>query len=75
LKAKKVKDIMKKLLEDLVSSLLPVEIYEHFSVKGKPLYLKICRRRWKESGESTHYSNSYELHPEGVKATHEFASF
>ncbi|MDR2469874.1 MAG: hypothetical protein LBD27_05260 [Tannerella sp.] len=113
---------MKNLLEDLVTSLLPIEIYGHFSivsisekphgiemrleeypklvpselsgkagvvpdgfcnplelfhfsVKGKPLYLKIYRRRWKESGESTHYSNSCELHPEGVKATHEFVSF
>jgi hypothetical protein len=118
----KNKDNMKNLLEDLVTSLLPREIYEHFSyvsisekphgiemrldeypklvpselsgkagvvldgfcnplellhfsVKGKLLYLKIYRRRWKESGSKTHYSNQYELHPEGVKATHEFAAF
>jgi hypothetical protein len=52
----------------------PLELL-HFSVKGKPLYLRLYRRRWKESGSSKHYSNRYNLHPEGVKATHEFASF
>jgi hypothetical protein len=52
----------------------PLELL-HFSIKGKPLYLKLYRRRWKESGSTTHYSNVYNLHPEGVKATHEFASF
>ena len=113
---------MENILQSLVSSLLPKEIYEHFSLesiseqphgieirldekaelipnllknkinivldgfcnplellhfsmKGKPLYLKLYRRRWKESGDTNHYSNHYDLHPEGVKATHEFASF
>ena len=47
----------------------------HFSVKGKPLYLKLYRRRWKSSCSNKHYSNRYDLHPEGVKATHEFAAF
>ena len=52
----------------------PLELL-HFSFKGKPLYLKLYRRRWKESGSTKHYSNHYDLHPEGVKATHEFAAF
>jgi hypothetical protein len=52
----------------------PLELL-HFSMKGKPLYLKLYRRRWKESCSTTHYSNVYHLHPDGVKATHEFASF
>ena len=47
----------------------------HFSVKGKSLYLKLYRRRWKGSCNNQHYSNRYDFHPEGVKATHEFASF
>jgi hypothetical protein len=47
----------------------------HFSIKGKPLYLNLYRRRWKESCSNEHYSNHYDLHPEGVKATHECASF
>jgi len=113
---------MENILKDLVSSLLPKEIYQHFalvsiaehahgvelrleeyaelvpsplsnsdhivldgycnplellhfSMKGKPLYLKLYRRKWKVSGSSSHYSNTYHFHPEGVKATHEFASF
>jgi len=52
----------------------PLELL-HFSIKGKPLYLRLYRRRWKEPGSSRHYSNRYNFHPEGVKATHEFASF
>ena len=52
----------------------PIELL-HFSIKGKPLYLRLYRRRWKESGSKVDYSNHYYFHPEGVKATHEFASF
>jgi hypothetical protein len=52
----------------------PIELL-HFSIKGKPLYLKLYRRRWKASCSNTHYSNHYDFHPEGVKATHEFAAF
>jgi hypothetical protein len=47
----------------------------NYPLRDKPTYLKIYRRRWKESGSSQHYSNPYDLHPEGVKATHSFASF
>ena len=52
----------------------PVEL-QSFPLKGKPVYFKIYRHRWKESGSNEHYSHSYDLHPQGVKATHEFASF
>ena len=52
----------------------PIELL-HFSIKGKPLYLKIYRRRWKASCSNKHFSNVYDLHPQGVKATHEFAIF
>jgi len=52
----------------------PIEL-QSFPLKGKPVYFKIYRRRWKEPGSKKHYSHSYDLHPEGVKATHEFASF
>ena len=52
----------------------PIEL-QSFPLKGKPVYFKIYRRRWKESGNNQHYSHSYDLHPKGVKATHEFASF
>lgn len=52
----------------------PVEL-QSFPLKGKPVYLHVYRRRWKRKGDSTHYSNTYNLHPEGVKATSEFAAF
>jgi hypothetical protein len=52
----------------------PLELL-HFSFKGSPLYLQLYRRRWKESGSTKHYSNHYDLHPDGVKATYECASF
>jgi hypothetical protein len=52
----------------------PIEL-QSFPLKGKPVYFKVYRRRWKESGGKEHYSHHYDLHPEGVKATHEFASF
>ena len=52
----------------------PIEL-QSFPMKGKPVYFKIYRRRWKESGSNRHYSHRYDLHPEGVKAMQEFASF
>jgi hypothetical protein len=52
----------------------PLELL-HFSIKGKPLYLNLYRRRWKSSCSDIHYSNGYDFHPSGAKATHEFASF
>lgn len=52
----------------------PIELMT-FMMKGKATFLKIYRRRWKYQGQSTHYSNTYDLNPEGVKATHELASF
>ena len=52
----------------------PLELL-HYSIQDRPLYLKIYRRRWKQPRIGKHYSNSYDLHPEGVKATHRFASF
>jgi len=52
----------------------PLEL-QSFPLKGKPVYFKIYRHRWKESGSSQPYSHQYDLHPEGVKATHEFAAF
>lgn len=52
----------------------PLEI-QSFPLKGKAVYLKLYRRRWKEKGAKSHFSNTYDLHPEGVKATKDFASF
>lgn len=52
----------------------PIEL-QSFPLKGKPVYLKLYRRRWKHKGSKQHFSNSYDIHPKGVKATKEFASF
>ena len=52
----------------------PLEL-QSFPLKGKPVYLKLYRRRWKGRGSKVHFSNDYDLHPEGVKATREFAAF
>lgn len=52
----------------------PIEL-QSFPLKGKPVYLKLYRRRWKYKGENKHYSNTYNFNPQGVKATNEFASF
>lgn len=52
----------------------PLEL-QSFPMKGKAVYLKIYRRRWKAKGSKRHYSNTYDLHQKGVKATKEFSSF
>ena len=52
----------------------PLEL-QSFPLKGKPVYLKLYRRRWKYKNEKKHYCNTYNLNPDGVKATKEFASF
>lgn len=52
----------------------PIEL-QSFPLKGKPVYLKLYRRRWKYQGQAKHYSNTYDFNPQGVKATKEFASF
>ena len=52
----------------------PIEL-QSFPLKGKPVYFKIYRHRWKESGGNRPHSHQYDLHPAGVKATQEFASF
>ena len=52
----------------------PIEL-QSFPLKEKPVFYKVYRRRWKISGENKHVNNERELHPEGVKATQEFASF
>ena len=52
----------------------PIEL-QSFPLKGLPVFLKLYRRRWKQKGINKHFSNSYDIHPEGVKATKGFASF
>jgi hypothetical protein len=65
-------DVSKEIVLDGFCNALELQ---SFPLKGKPVYLKVYRRRWKYQGSSKHYSNSYNFNPEGVKATKEFASF
>jgi hypothetical protein len=57
----------------------PISIVSHcFSLKE--VVLRVKRRRWKLSKMTKeelegHYSNTYELHPQGAKITKELASF
>lgn len=47
-----------------------------FPLKDKTVYIALRRRRWKEKGDSKQsYSNTYELHVEGMKTTKEFGAF
>lgn len=52
----------------------PLELL-HFPIKGKKLYLQLYRRRWKEKNTTKQYSNRYELHDAGMKATKLFGAF
>jgi len=52
----------------------PIEL-QSFPLKGRTFYIKIYRRRWKEKGSNIHYSNTYDLHYEGMKSTKEFGVF
>lgn len=52
----------------------PIEL-QGFPIKGKALYIKVYRRKWKEKGSNKHYSNKYDLHYEGMKSTKEFGDF
>jgi hypothetical protein len=47
-----------------------------FPLKDKTVYFAIKRRRWKEkSTVEKSYSNTYDLHDQGMKTTKEFGAF
>lgn len=47
-----------------------------FPLKDKTVYIALRRRRWKEKGTNEkNYSNTYDLHFEGMKTTKEFGAF
>jgi hypothetical protein len=52
----------------------PIEL-QGFPVKGKALYIKIYRRRWKDAESLEIFDNPYDFHEEGMKATREFGVF
>ncbi len=52
----------------------PVQAISH-SFSAKPVYLKIFRRRWKESNSEKHYSNEYDFTLKGMKIVPELGIF
>jgi hypothetical protein len=46
-----------------------------FPQKGKKCYLQIRRRKWKETSTGKIYSNQYDLHKDGMKATDDLGVF
>jgi hypothetical protein len=42
---------------------------------GKPVYLRVYRRRYKRSNSNTHYNNDYEFTIKGIKMTPEMSFF
>jgi hypothetical protein len=46
-----------------------------FPQKGKACFLKLIRRKWKESGGTKGYGNSYHYNSDGTKATEDFGAF
>ena len=52
----------------------PLQILSHgFSIK--PVYLVMKRRRWKQAGTDTHYSNEYTLTKDAARLTPDMAGF
>lgn len=52
----------------------PIETLSHGFSAG-PVYLKIYRRRWKQSNNDKHYSNDYDFTLKGMKLVPELGIF
>ena len=54
----------------------PLKVIQDFPVRGKPLYLAIRRRRWRnKSNKNEVIYNDYSLFAEGSKITRELSDF
>lgn len=52
----------------------PVEIVD-FPFRGKAMYFKFYRRKWKAKDGKESFSNSYEFHRPGMKTSNKFGDF
>lgn len=52
----------------------PIEALSH-SFVCKPVYLKLYRRRYKQSNQDTHFSNEYDVTLKGVRMVPELGFF
>jgi len=70
------KSIYRKKRAVLDGYLHPLEL-QTFPIKGKAVYLRLYRRLWKEHGKGGDrgFSNTYNFHHPGMKATKEFGAF
>lgn len=71
--------IPKKLIQDKEEVVLdgfcnPIDMLS-FGFSLGPVYLRIYRRRWKQSNEDKHYSNEYNLQLKGYKLVPELGIF
>ena len=46
-----------------------------YPLRGKIVYLRLKRRRWKIEGTKETYENQYKITAKGLKCTHEFGAF
>lgn len=73
-KAHLVPEKIKQLQYSLNGYCKPIELMS-FPFGGRPVYIKIRRRRWIIKGDTESYCNTYDLHYPGIKATKPFADF
>ena len=73
-----VSHIHKELLHDgkavLDGYMNPIDL-QTYPLKGKEVFIRLRRRRWKKKGTSKGYSNTYQFNESGIKATREFGAF
>lgn len=50
-------------------------VIQDFPIRDKAVFLIVRRRRWKENGTKTIYSNKWNLTAQGTSYTKEFAEF
>ena len=55
--------------------LLPESRIQYFSIRGKALYLKIRRRRWRHKSTRKEIKSDYSFIAEGSRLTEELSAF
>lgn len=50
-------------------------VVQDFPIRGKKVYLNICRRRWVLKDENRYVSRNWKLVAQGSRMTQEFATF
>ena len=53
----------------------PVKEIQDFPLRGKPVFLKVKRRRWRDKETGDEVKKEFKLTSQGTKYTQEFAAF